>query len=219
MAVKAPKKDTLTGILAVVVYLASGILTLIRPALMTDIARWTATAILAIYAIVQAVRYFRTPPAQAAMGYRLTAALIAGTLALLVATNPWLLRSDLWGLLLMCGGFAKFQTAWDSYRLGYSRWWWFMIISAVSLCFGILVLTGLIASGLAVFIGIALILEGVIDLAALFMIRYSDRLEASAARRKEAKTAKEAKAAAEQAAQEAPAPEAPAEAAPETPEA
>jgi len=201
MAIKPPKKEKLTGILAIAVYLVSGLLLLFKPDLMNELSRWIAVVVLGLYAIFQAVKYFRTPPEEAAAGYRLSVALVAGTVALLAFTNNSLLNNHMWGLLLMCAGFVKFQTAWDFYRLGHSRWWWFMIVAAVSLCFGVLILTDVVVTGITVFMGIALVLEAILDIVVLLMVNNSEKFEAMADRRAEKRAKKKAeKQAAEEAA-------------------
>ncbi len=175
MAFTPPKKDKLTGILAIIFYFAAGLLLLVRPDIMGELTRWTLTVVLGVYAVLQAVRYFRLSPAEAAKGYNLTAALMAGTLALLSVLDASLVTGRLWGVLILCGAYMKFQTSWDLYRLGHSRWWWILICTAVSLLFGILILTGAITSNLAVWLGIALLLEAAVDTAVQVMVARSEK--------------------------------------------
>ena len=216
MAFTPPKKERLTGILAIGVYLAAGLLLLIRPDIMGELTRWTLTVVLAVYGVYQAIRYFRTPALEAAMGYRLTAALIAGTLALLAWINPSLLTYRLWGVLILCGGYMKFQTAWDFFRLGHRRWWWIMIGAAVSLLLGVLVVTEVISANVTLWLGLALLAEAVLDTAVQIMIAKGDKwnTEPKPEQKKEAPAQEEPAAA--PAADETPAAEEPA-AAPETP--
>ena len=206
MSFTPPKKEKLTGVLGIVFYLAAGLLLLIRPDVMNELTRWAVTAILAAYAIRQAILYFRTPAAGAANGYALSKALFAFTLAVFTfVSNNWV-TYRLWGLLILCGGYVKFQTAWDFYRLGHRRWWWIMIGTAVSLLLGILIATGVIPADVTVWFGIALLIEAVLDIALLVMVANSDKLNATPAPKAPAQPAQPA-----QPAEPAPEPAAPAE--------
>ena len=178
MTFTPPKKEKLTGILAITLYLVTGLLLLFRPDFMTEMTRWTLTIALGLAAVVKAVRYFTTEPSKAAEGYSLTVALIAGTLALLAWLNGGLLKNQLWGVLILCGGYMKLQTTWDFYRLGHSRWWWIMIGAAVSVLCGTLFVTGAITANLAIWVGIALLVEAALDTAVMIMTAKGDRWNA-----------------------------------------
>ena len=178
MSFTPTQKEKLTSIGAIVVYLTAGLLLLIKPEIMTELTRWTLTIVLAVCAVLQAVKYFTTPPLEAARGYSLTLALMAATAAIFAAvTNEWL-TYRLWGLLILCGGYHKLQTACDFRRLGHSRWWWILIGTGISLVFGILILTGFIPASVTVWFGIALLIEAVLDAAVLVMVANGDRLQA-----------------------------------------
>ncbi len=187
MAFTPPKKEKLTGILAIILYLVTGLLLLFRPDIMGQLTRWTLTIALGAVAVYQAVRYFRLTPAEAAKGYNMTVALIAGTLALLAGLTPGLLTNRMWGILILCGGYMKFQTSWDFYRLGHGRWWWIMVGTAVSLLFGVLIVTEVISANVAVWIGIALLLEAVMDAFVLVMTAKGDKWDAAPKQKQEKK--------------------------------
>ena len=121
MSFTPPKKEKLSGIFAVIMYLAAGLLLLFRPDIMNELTRWAVTAVLVYYAVRRAIAYFKTPAAEAAKGYGLTAAMMALTAALFTfITSDWM-TYRLWGLLILFGGYMKFQTAWDFFRLGHRR--------------------------------------------------------------------------------------------------
>ena len=175
MAFTPPRKEKMTGILAIALYLVTGLLLLFRPDFMAELTRWTVTVALAAAALVKAVRYFRAEPARAAEGYNLTFALIAATFALLAWLNGGMLKNQLWGLLILFGGYMKLQTAWDFYRLNHNRWWWIMIGAAVSLLCGALFLAGVITGNIAVWVGIALLLEAAMDTVVLILTAKGDK--------------------------------------------
>ena len=192
VAFQPPKKDKLTGILAIAVYFLTGILLLVKPDLMADFTRWAMFCVLMVYAVISFVRYLKLPAEEAARGYSLTGAMIAATLAVLALFNTFFMADDIWGVMLLAGGYMKFQTAMDMGRLGHNRWWLFLIPCAISLVFGILILVGVIRQNMSVFIGIALIIEGVVDVAAMMMTARSERLNRKAEKKKAAEAPAEA---------------------------
>ena len=203
MSFTPPKKDKFTGVLAIIVYLAAGLLLLICPDIMNEIARWTLTIVLGVYAIIQAVRYFRTPAAEAAQGYTLTGALIAATFALIACLNTGWLTYRLWGILILIGGYMKFQTAWDFYRLGHTRWWWILIGTGISFLLGILIITGVLPSDITVWFGITLLIEAALDITVLIMVAKGDKWNTKRQQKKEKKATKEEEATAKEESQQA----------------
>ena len=175
-AFQPPKKEKLTGILAIILYLVTGVLLLVRPDWMAEFTRWAIFAVLLGYAVISFWKYLKMPAEEAARGYTLTGAMIAATLAVLALFELDLLTDHVWGLLLLAGGYMKFQTAMDMGRLGHQRWWLFLLPCAVSLVFGILIVTEILKNNTTLFIGIAMVVEGVVDIAALVMMSRSDRL-------------------------------------------
>ena len=171
-----PKKEKLTGILAIVLYRVTGVLLLVKPEWMMDFTRFALCAALMGYAALSFRKYLNTPAEEAAKGYGLTGAMIAATLSVLALFEVSIPMEHIWGVLLLAGGYMKFQTGMDMGRLGHRRWWLFMVPCAVSLVFGILILTEVIRTNSALFIGIALIVEGLVDIAAMIMTARSDKL-------------------------------------------
>ena len=193
-AFQPPKKEKLTGILAIILYLVTGVLLLVRPDWMAEFTRWAIFAVLLGYAVISFWKYLKMPAEEAARGYTLTGAMIAATLAVLALFELDLLTDHVWGLLLLAGGYMKFQTAMDMGRLGHQRWWLFLLPCAVSLVFGILIVTEILKNNTTLFIGIAMVVEGVVDIAALIMMARSDRLNRQAEKEKKLAEEKQAEA-------------------------
>ena len=80
----------------------------------------------------------------------------------------------------------------DMGRLGHQRWWLFLLPCAVSLVFGILIVTEILKNNTTLFIGIAMVVEGVVDIAALIMMARSDRLNRQAEKEKKLAEEKQA---------------------------
>ena len=186
-----PKKEKLTGILAIVLYLVTGVLLLVKPEWMMDFTRFALCAALMGYAALSFRKYLNTPAEEAAKGYGLTGAMIAATLSVLALFEVTIPMEHIWGVLLLAGGYMKFQTGMDMGRLGHQRWWLFMVPCVVSLVFGILILTEVIRTNSALFIGIALIVEGLVDIAAMIMTARSDKLNRKLEKQKKEESAKE----------------------------
>ena len=189
-AFQPPKKEKLTGILAIILYLVTGVLLLVRPEWMAEFTRWAIFAVLLGYAVISFWKYLKMPAEEAARGYTLTGAMIAATLPVLALFE----LDHVWGLLLLAGGYMKFQTAMDMGRLGHQRWWLFLLPCAVSLVFGILIVTEILKNNTTLFIGIAMVVEGVVDIAALIMMSRSDRLNRQAEKEKKLAEEKQAEA-------------------------
>ncbi len=185
-----PRKEKLTGILAIVLYLVTGVLLLVKPEWMMDFTRFALCAALMGYAALSFRKYLNTPAEEAAKGYGLTGAMIAATLSVLALFEVTIPMEHIWGVLLLAGGYMKFQTGMDIGRLGHRRWWLFIIPCAVSRVFGILILTEVIRTNSALFIGIALIVEGLVDIAAMVMTARSDKLNRKLEKQKKEQDAK-----------------------------
>ena len=63
MSFTPPKKEKLSGIFAVIMYLAAGLLLLFRPDIMNELTRWAVTAVLVYYAVRRAIAYCKPPAA------------------------------------------------------------------------------------------------------------------------------------------------------------
>ena len=164
-----------TGILSILLYLAAGILLLAKPVLLTDLSTWIFTACLLGAGLYWAIRYFRTPPEEAARSYDLAESLISASLGLVI-----LLRQDLfaavlplfWGALLILGGFMVLQNAIDFLRLRYVRWWILLIGAVIAITLGVLALLqpGFWASNTPLYVGIALIAVAVIHIVSFILL-------------------------------------------------
>lgn len=172
-------RQKITGILSILIFVISGVLLLVRPQLINDLAVWLFAAAFLGIGIYWFARYIRQAPEEAAKSYDLAESLIA-----LSAGAVILLRQDLftavlpmlWGAMLVVGGFMILQTAIDFLRLKYVRWWLLLIGAVVALLLGALALVtpNFLTGHVPVYVGISLIAEGVINLFSfILMILYS----------------------------------------------
>ena len=70
------------------------------------------------------------------------------------------------------GGFGKVQMTADLKRIGDQRWWYALVAALVSFVLGALAITRplFIASVLTQFVGVSLMVEGVLDLVSFLML-------------------------------------------------
>ena len=216
-------RQKFTGVVSILVFLASGILLLMRPALFTDLSVWFLTAVLACLAVYWAVRYFRSTPEEGAKSYDLAEALLALSLSLVLFLRRDLFDAALpmlWGALLVVGGFLLLQTAVDFLRMKVTVWWLQLVGALVALALGALALMRptFLAERMPLYIGVSLIVVAAFNLMNLILMALHSRGKLAPKPKKAA--AKPAPAAAASPAAPAPAPaSAPAESVSAAPEA
>ena len=168
----------LTSITAIIIYFIAGLLLLIWPGLMVEITKWGLIIVLAVYGIIKIISYFRMTPEDGANTIAFAGALLAFSLAIYIlidAASFAEIFPRVWGLIILLGGFMKIQDSIDTLRL-HAKGWWIMLIGAViSLVLGIIAVIRpeFILNSIALFLGISLIVEAIIDLIILIIMRKS----------------------------------------------
>lgn len=157
-------------------YLVFGLLLLLLPSACLRITSLCLAVLLCVLGIRGVISYARSTVWEGAMGMELAlglAALCVGVLMILFPQFLELLLPFLWGVSLLTGGFGKVQMAIDLKRIGEKRWWILLIASALSFILGVFAITkpAFLAAALVQFVGISLLVEGVLDLAAFIGIR------------------------------------------------
>ena len=160
---------------AIAFYLICGLLLLLWPNLALSIANVALAVILCAVGVRCIVSYFRSSVLDGVMGLQLAVGLIMLCFALLLLFNPLLLAETLpfvWGIALLAGGFGKVQLAADLKRIGDRLWWGALIAALLSFILGALAITRpvFIASVLTQFVGVSLIVEGVLDLVSFLTV-------------------------------------------------
>ncbi|MEA4927419.1 MAG: DUF308 domain-containing protein [Candidatus Limiplasma sp.] len=166
----------LTGGSAIAFYAVSGLLLLLWPNLALLIANYALAAVLVVIGLVLILGYVRGDTLEGMMGLGMAKGLVLALLGVLLFVRSDLLVTVLpflWGLAMIAGGFAKLQMANDLRRIGGSRWGWMLAGALVSFALGILSVTqpAFLAYTVTQFAGLSLLVEAVLDLAALFSIR------------------------------------------------
>ena len=159
----------LTSITAIIIYFIAGLLLLIWPELMAVITKWALVIVLAVFGIIKIISYFKMTPEEGSNTLAFSGALLAFALAIYILCDAQSFAEifpRVWGMLLLLGGFIKIQDSIDTLRLKASKWWILLIAAAISLALGIIAVIrpAFILNSIAIFLGISLLVEAVIDL-------------------------------------------------------
>ncbi|MDD3335744.1 MAG: DUF308 domain-containing protein [Eubacteriales bacterium] len=167
---------TTASLSAIVFYAVCGLLLILLPEQALAIANYGIAALLAVAGIICVINYMRDSVLAGMLGIRLALGLVLICFSVLMFCYPTFLATILpaiWGLSMLAGGFGKVQMAVDLKRIGDKRWWVMLIGAAVSFVLGVMCLANpiYIAQTIFLFIGICLVAEAALDLAAYLMIR------------------------------------------------
>lgn len=160
---------------AILFYLVCGLLLLLLPNLALSIANVALAVILCVVGVRCILSYMRGSVLDGVLGIQLALGLVALCFGLLLFFNPLFLAELLpllWGMAMLAGGFGKVQMAADLKRIGDGAWWYALIAALLSFVLGALAITkpAFISSVLTQFVGVSLIVEGVLDLVSFLTI-------------------------------------------------
>lgn len=160
--------------LGILCFLVCGLLLTIKPSLMTNVITIALSVCLILTGIQKTVAYFKQDARQSRENFGLAVGLSLACFGLMLLLKPEVIQSILpvlLGMAVIMGGFAKAQLSFDLYRAGEKTWWWFLIGVAVSVVLGILSIAvpGLSPERGTRYTGIALLVEAVLDTAALII--------------------------------------------------
>ena len=179
----SPKSVSRAGvsILAILLFLVCGLLLTVKPDMVLNVVTVALSVFLLLSGAQKTAAYFRHDARQSREDFDFAIGLSSACFGLMLLIKPEIIRSVLpvlLGLVMMVGGFAKAQLAFDLYRAGEKRWWWFLIGVAVSVVLGVLSIAvpGLSVERSTRYTGIALLAEAVLDTAALIISRRALRI-------------------------------------------
>ena len=157
--------------------IAIGILLLIDPTGFTTSILKFGGILLILLGIWDMIKYFRADPVEGmkGSGFFSGLAMIAGGCFCLFKTG-WFLRAFpvlavVYGIFQILLGFRKLQRMVDAIRMKIAGWWLLAISAAVTLLFGFWITAnpGTVLLGVWTFTGIAMIIEGVLDLVIMIL--------------------------------------------------
>lgn len=170
-------RQNMNAIILCVIETVAGVLLLIHPVRFTTTVIIVAGIALMLDGLLNVINYFRSDPAEAAVGQLLARGLVyilAG--AFCTFHSEWFLITFpvvtvLYGVAVLTGGMGKVQMAIDMRRMKNSKWWWGMISAAVSIVCAIVIIRNPFSSTMAIwlFTGISLIVEAIVDMIALIL--------------------------------------------------
>lgn len=158
---------------------AAGILLLIKPIGFTSIIIILAGVVLLINGLLNIVKYFRTPPEQAAASQFLMKGLVSLTAGMFcIFRSQWLLvtfplLTVLYGTAILLAGLGKVQLTADMLRLKNKNWYWSAVNAAISIICSLIILNNPFSSTAALwtFTGISFIIEAVFDVITILKTR------------------------------------------------
>lgn len=157
-------------------------LLLINPAGFTSAIIMVAGIALIILGLVEAIRYFRTSAAEAALGQMLAKGLVAVLAGVFcVFRTEWFIitfpvLTIIYGVIILLTGVGKIQLTVDMVRLKSKKWFWAALNAAISVICAVVILNAPFASTAAlwIFTGVTLLVEGAFDLVTIFMDRKTE---------------------------------------------
>ncbi|MBQ9010092.1 MAG: DUF308 domain-containing protein [Clostridia bacterium] len=178
-------KRGFTEIATVLLLVAFGIAILLKPAAIVTFSATLVLGLLVLIGIIWLIRYLRMPAEEAAQTYYLAGSLAILTVGTVFYFNQGLFDAvlpRLWGMVEIIGAFLLLQMSVDFLRLHIDRWWIMLIGAGISMILGILavVIPDFITPHLSVFIGISLIIEGIIHLASIVLLYQAEQKKAEA---------------------------------------
>lgn len=154
-----------------------GLLLLLWPDMALMIANYALASVLCLVGVAMVIGYIRAETMEGMLGYGLAKGLILLLTGIVLFANSDLLKSVLpflWGVAMVAGGFGKFQMAFDLKRIGHQNWWVMLLGAMISFALGIFSVTqpAFIALVLTQFVGISLLVEAAMDIAAMLIMRH-----------------------------------------------
>lgn len=167
------------AIILCIIEAVAGILLLLHPVRFTSTVIVVAGIALMLDGLLSVVNYFRSKPAEAAVGQLLVRGLVCILAGAFCAFNSgWFLVTFpvitvLYGVTVLVGGMGKIQAAMDMRRMENKKWWWALISAVISILCAIVIINNPFSSTMAIwlFTGISLIVEAIVDVIALVVSR------------------------------------------------
>lgn len=172
-------KQNANTIILCIMEAAAGILLLLHPVGFTSTVIIVAGTALMLNGLLNIINYFKTKPAEAAVGQLLMRGLVYILAGAFCAFNSgWFLLTFpvitvLYGAAVLVGGMGKIQAAMDMRRMENKKWWWALISAVISIVCAIVIINNPFSSTMAIwlFTGISLIVEAIVDVVALVVSR------------------------------------------------
>ncbi len=172
-------KKKLMALLYCVLQALVGVLILLDPKGFTSAIFKGAGVVLAIAGAAGVIRYFRTPVEAAAKEQLLTKGLLTVLLGIFAFFGTeWILEAfpvatALYGVLMLVVGVSKVQLVADTVRKKQSRWYLSAISAGITLaCAAVVILDPFSTTAvLWKFTGIAILVDAVFDLVAVFLVK------------------------------------------------
>lgn len=164
--------EIIMGLAAIII----GLILTIWPGLASSVVICGIGAVGIVIGIIHAVRYMMLDARQSVVSYDMGLGLvwIVGGILVIVLKNFLLsLLPVFFGLVILMGGIAKLQFTLNMKRMGLRRWYVELAGAVLSIVLGTLILTNPFSTAMLLMriIGIALLIEGIQDLASCYVFK------------------------------------------------
>lgn len=161
-------------------YIFLGIFQLAFPESAKAITSYIMAAIAIVYGILRIALYFiKTSDAENVLQNDLAIGIVLIVLGMYLIVHPMVaadIVSVLLGFSILFDSVIKLQNCFFLQRNGYTYWWIALIASGVTLLLGLLLIAGAFqGNGLPYFLGIVLIINGIVNIAAILLLIWHKR--------------------------------------------
>jgi len=168
-------KIKISYLVASLLYIALGLLIILRPILTGTILCFIFGGILLVYGAVTIISFLVHEGRSGNYRFELVAGVVTAALGILFLVNPTFVLSIfpvILGLYIIVDAFLNLGRAAELHRMGYGRWWIALLLSLVSMALGVLIFLRplFLADFIIQIIGGVLIYSGVTDLWSLFIV-------------------------------------------------
>ncbi len=168
-------KIKVSYLLTSLLYIALGLLIILRPSLTGTILCFIFGGILLLYGAVTIISFLVHEGRSGSYRFELVIGVVTAALGILFLVNPTFVLSIfpvILGIYIIVDAFLNLGRAAELHRMDYGRWWIVLLLSLVSMALGVLVFVRplFLADFIIQIIGGVLIYSGVTDLWSLFMV-------------------------------------------------
>ena len=173
---KKSLRERLDVLLYVLLVVALGVLLIVFPEISGSAVVCVLGVCLCAFGALHIIRYFTRDAYEVMRKQELTLGLAALAAGAAVLIAPGLLVatvSVMLGCVLLLGGIFKVQWSLDMKRMGFSRWYLTLAGALISAILGVLALVNPfgVAAALMRFVGVSLVVEGIMDGVAYWLLR------------------------------------------------
>lgn len=162
-------------VLSVLLTIVLGVVLLVYPDTTSKVLCYLVGGVLLVHGILNLIRFFAREEGSFFLRYELVVGIVlcaAGIFLLMRPEIVVMLIPMILGFYIMIDGAANMRRAWEMKSLGFSKWWSALIGAVLMLVLGAVMFWNPFeaAQMTLMFIGIALLYQGILDFVILFLV-------------------------------------------------